>query len=244
MARVMPTQVVQTIDELFPHAAKNVRGSLIASMSPHLAGLLQLLKSIPDELIAVSSAEYADLVLAVSMIEETLAYWKATGVVGALPGVMLDVKGSDPISVIRRVLAKCPDEIPPSGTTELLFVTDPALRDNIRSDLGASQRALDNAEWKAATVLAGATIEALLHWRLQKQSADAQANKRSKPFDRWDLYDFIETAEELKLLSPDTRSAVRLAKNSEILSIQRGRLISIKLAIVARLTLRLERYSA
>jgi hypothetical protein len=30
MARVMPSQVVQTIDELFPHAAKNQPGHLLS----------------------------------------------------------------------------------------------------------------------------------------------------------------------------------------------------------------------
>jgi hypothetical protein len=219
MARVMPTQVVQTIDDLFPHAKKNVRGGLNAGHSPYLVGLLQLLKGVPDELITVSSAEYVDLVLAVSMIEETLAHWKAMRGVGGLSGEMLDVKGTDAVSVIRRVMIECPDEIPPSGATELLFVTDPALRDNIRSDLGAVNRALNNAEWKAATVLAGATIEALLHWRLQEPSGAAEqaaVNKRkiSKPdIDRWELHDFIEVADEGNLLSPDTCKAARLAQN-------------------------------
>jgi hypothetical protein len=48
MARVMPTQVVQTIDELFPHAKRNVRVGLNAGHSPYLVGLLQLLKRVPD----------------------------------------------------------------------------------------------------------------------------------------------------------------------------------------------------
>jgi hypothetical protein len=126
MARVMPTQVVQTIDELFPHAQRNVRGGLQANQSPHLVGLLQLLKGVPQELVTVSSAEYADLILAVSMIEETLLYWKAIRSAGGLSGEMLPVKGTDAVSVIRRVLLKCPDEIRPSGATELPFVTDPA----------------------------------------------------------------------------------------------------------------------
>jgi hypothetical protein len=225
MARVMPTQVVQTIDELFPNAKSNMRGGLIFGHSPYLVGLLQLLKGVPDELITVSSAEYADLVIAVSMIEETMADWKATKSVGGLAGEMLDVKGSNAVSVIRRVLVECPDEIPPSGATELLFVTDPALRDNIRSDLGAVNRALNNAEWKAATVLAGATIEALLHWRLRQASpADVQAavsklvetEALSKPnvnLDYWTLHHFIEVAGKLNLLSPDTCSSARLAQN-------------------------------
>jgi hypothetical protein len=42
--------------------------------------------------------------------------------------------------LIRRALAKCPDEYPPSATTELLFIKDIALRDNIRRDIGAAKQ--------------------------------------------------------------------------------------------------------
>jgi hypothetical protein len=179
-------------------------------------------------LITVSSAEYTNLVLAVSTIEETLEQWKISMRVGAPAGEMLDVKGSNAVSVIRRVLVECPDEIPPSGATELLFVTDPALRDNIRSDLGAVNRALNNAEWKAATVLAGAAIEALLHWRLQEPSpgqaavqtavdklvaAGTFSGKLDRGIDYWTLHHFIEVAGELGLLLPDTCSSARLAQN-------------------------------
>jgi hypothetical protein len=129
--------------------------------------------------------------------------------------------------VIRRALAKCPDEYPPSTTTELLFINDTALRENIRRDLGATERALNNAEWKAAAVLAGATIEALLHWRLQEPAPGATAIQPavtllvgngtiSKPHnnvDRWELHQFIEVAGHLGLLKPDTCSAARLAQN-------------------------------
>jgi hypothetical protein len=166
MARIMPSQVVQTIDDLFPNAAKNSKGAIIAGHGPQLLGLLNLLKDVPAELITLSPAEYADLVLARSTIEDTLEHWRSRGNVGE----MSHVKGSDVVSVIRRALARCPDEFPPSHAAELLFIADSALRDNIRGDLGAANRALNNAEWKAATVLAGATIEALLHWRLQEPS--------------------------------------------------------------------------
>jgi len=171
MARVMPSQVVQTIDELFPHAAKNVRGTPLSGHSASLLGVLTLLKDVPEELIALPSADYADLTLAQSTIEDMLAHWRARGVVDTPP----QVNGFDAITVIRRALAKCPDEYPPPTTSELLFITDPELRDSIRQDIGATTRALNNAEWKAATVLAGAGIEALLHWRLQEPSPGVAA---------------------------------------------------------------------
>jgi hypothetical protein len=163
MVRIMPSQVVQTIDELFPHAINpSSRGMLLAQHSSRLLGILNLVRSIPEELITLNPADYADLVLAESTIEEHMALWRNRD------GEMAHVKGSDAVTVIRRVLARCPDEYPPSTTTELVFVKDVELRDSIRRDIGAANRALNNAEWKAATVLAGASIEALLHWRLQE----------------------------------------------------------------------------
>jgi hypothetical protein len=81
----------------------------------------------------------------------------------------------------------------------------------------------NNAEWKAATVLAGAAIEALLHWRLQEPPPDVAAVDRAvtllkkrmtfSDIDRWDLDQFIEVAAHLKLLEPDTYSAAKLAQN-------------------------------
>jgi hypothetical protein len=220
MARVMPSQVVQTIDALFPHAAKNVRTPL-SGPSPSLFGLLTLLKDVPQELIALPSADYADLILAQSTIEDMLAHWRARGAVDTPPGV----NGFDAITVIRRALAKCPDEYPPPTTTELLFIKGSDLRDSIRQDVGAAYRALNNYEWKGATVMAGAAIEALLHWRLKEPPPDATEvdravnalkGTRKKPFsdiDHWDLDQFIEVAAHLDLLTPDTCNAARLAKN-------------------------------
>ena len=121
MARIMPSQVVQTIDELFPHAAKNAHGAaLSAGHSSQLLGILNLLKDVPDELVVLTSADYSELILAESTIEEHLAHWRARGNVGD----MTHVKGFDAVTVIRRALAKCPDEYPPSPTTELLFIKD------------------------------------------------------------------------------------------------------------------------
>ena len=74
MARVMPSRVVQTIDELFPHAASSRPGAVLdAGHSSQLLGILELLKDVPDELIILTSADYSDMILAKSTIEEHLA---------------------------------------------------------------------------------------------------------------------------------------------------------------------------
>jgi len=194
---------------------------LLAQHSSRLLGILNLVKSVPDELITLNPTDYADLVLAESTIEEHLASWRARG-----DGEMTPVKGCDVVTVIRRVLARCPDEYPPSTTSELAFVKDVELRDSIRRDIGAANRALNNAEWKAATVLAGASIEALLHWRLQEPTPSPTAiqlaitalvtngriGKPDNNIDRWELHHFIEVADHLGLLKPDTCTAAGLAR--------------------------------
>jgi hypothetical protein len=239
MVQVMPSQVVQTIDELFTHAVNNQpNASLHGSHSSKLSAILNLIKEVPQELLVLTSGDYADFVLAISTIEDHFEYWRRGN-----PGQMAHVKGFDAITVLRRILAKCPDEYPPAVTTELSFVTDVQLRDSIRRDLGAANRALQNGEWKAATVLAGAAIEALLLWRLQEPSPGvpaaegaaltlASGGKMKKPgrdMDRWDLDQFIKVVEHLQLLKPDTSSAAQLAKNFRNL-IHPGRAIRLNQA--------------
>jgi hypothetical protein len=223
MPNVMPSQVVQTIDELFSHAATGRGGQLQASHSPQLIGIMNLVKAIPPELITVPSNVYADLVLAMSTIEYHLEVWTSRGPEGTLD----NVKGTDAVTLIRKVLAQCPDEFPAPAATDLLFVKDDELRDSLRRDVGAAIRALNNSEWKAATVLAGATIEALLHWKLQQPpitqaardaavKALVAAKKMQNPspdIDYWTLQHFVEIAADLELIGADTTTEVRLAQN-------------------------------
>jgi hypothetical protein len=227
MRSVMPSQVVQTIDELFPHVARGQGGDgwVQAQHSSKLIGIISLAKAIPHELFAVSASDYASFVLAVSTIEFHIAVWTARGPVGGMDLV----DGTDVVTVLRRILIKCLDEYPPPSTTELLFIADGELRDSIRRDLGAAHRAFQNSEWKAATVLAGAAIEALLLWKLQepprtnaevfdaaKKLAAASTPKRGEPhkdINFWGLEHYIAVAEHFTVIKGDTPTAARLAQN-------------------------------
>jgi len=132
------------------------------------------------------------------------------------------------LHLIWRALQQCPDEYPPPSTTGLGFISDSTLRESIRLDIGAATRALQNSGWKAATVLGGATIEALLHWKLdqppitaaQRVAAGKSAvgpDRLQSPlpsdFDRWRLRDFIEVAGELKVIKAETVKAANLARD-------------------------------
>jgi|SRR5271166_101235 len=178
MRSVMPSQVVQVIEDLFPDVVKpnwQVETLNTGHLST-LKGISKLVHGIPDELITVSHDQYADLVLAMTLIDDELAIYRARRDFWNLPRP----RNSNVVSTIHRVLKNCPDEFPPSSTTDLDFVDDGDLRDNIRRDIGAVERAISNSEWKAASVLAGAAIEALLLWRLKaipEVEIDATANK-------------------------------------------------------------------
>lgn len=132
------------------------------------------------------------------------------------------------IARVRRALAKCPDEPVPELTTAMTFIGDQELRQSLQRDLSAINRALSNGEWKAATVLAGSVIEALLLWALQSptvqqdeidravENVTTSGALRRKPagaLDRWDLQEYIEVAANLGVIQAETITQTRLAKD-------------------------------
>jgi hypothetical protein len=129
-----------------------------------LRGIVNLVREVSQDLLVLPADLYADLVLGMRAIENQLDIWTARGDIGLLTAV----RGVDLVLLIWRALSKCPDEYPPPATAELTFISDITLRDSIRGDIGAAERAVINYEWKAATVMAGRAIEALLHWRLDQ----------------------------------------------------------------------------
>ncbi len=225
MPNLMPSQIVQIIDELFPSLGKGGThpDQWGPGHAPFLSGLLRMVESVPSELIVVPQTDYAQLVMALGTIENHLQIWTSRGPVGQ----MSPIQNRDAVSIIRSVMRKCPDEYPPPTTTELLFISDPDLRDSVRNDVGAASRALDNAEWKAATVLAGSAIEALLLWVIQTKKTQGEwTNAATAVFDagkvrkqpdgdieRWYLHDFIQVAFHLALITTDTTTAATLAQN-------------------------------
>jgi hypothetical protein len=124
-----------------------------------------------------------------------------------------------------NVLSKCPDEFPPTASTaDLAFIPDTDLRESIRRDMAAADRAFANIEWKAATVLAGSAIEALLLWAIASgPKADVggaatgvvAAGLRQPHTDanRWDLSDYSAGASTLGIITLDTFKAASLARD-------------------------------
>jgi hypothetical protein len=187
-----------------------------------LEALLTLLEEIPDELITLDGHTYTALIANITTIRSTLKRWEAGHKVDLplLPGLST----LNPVVVIHYALADCPDQFPSPGTTELIFIQDQQLRENLRLDMSGMNKALSSGEWKAATVLAGSIVEAVLLCALQQQdsarltSAIANASGRAlrrnpaADLERWNLHEFIEVAAEGGIKA-DTASQARLAKD-------------------------------
>jgi hypothetical protein len=129
--------------------------------------------------------------------------------------------------VIKRELAKCPDNVPRSDLPDLPFIKEAQLRNALRKDLSSAAAALAHDEWKAATVLAGSVTEALLLWALKLRSTDLVAAIASpdtsgafrtsrKPdatqLDRWDLAQYIIIAGHLNEVGDETAKAADLTR--------------------------------
>lgn len=222
MSRVVPSQVVDLIDKLFPWAKdqkeNDGKNYLSAGNSCSIAAVIDLTQQIPSELITLLPDDFTEFVSSTAALRTSIQNWQFSGdsALHFIPGL----RPLSPVTLIRQNLAKCPDEFPAASTAELTFITDIALQQSLRLDLSASNNALSNGEWKAAIVLAGSLVEALLLLALLQQNqvnvlaAAARVSlKVSSNLEDWVLYQYIEVAAELKLIAAETATQCRLAKD-------------------------------
>jgi hypothetical protein len=230
MYRVLPSQVVAVIDRTFPWAREQAgrppnQPQLGIVNLPEVALLLELIRAVPDELVVLDKEESLDLLAGVSALRAAARAWEA----GNHHFVLQRVEGFanlHPVTLVRRALTTCPDEFPKQGTADLAFVADADLQRSLRLDLSDMERALTNSEWKATTVLAGSIMEALLLQKLITcpgsliDVARMTLASRHPPFTLptsdlycWHLPDYIEVAGVLRLITEETVTQARLAKD-------------------------------
>jgi hypothetical protein len=231
MAGIVPSRAVSTITKLFPDAPALQPGNFMLNAMADVKSVLAIIAKIPDELLVLNEEEYADFVVAVNelqIISEWLIAKAKPEFVETQPAWNYGA-GGNPVGRIVNALKKCYDEYPPPKTKALLFVDDVALRDSIRNDVDAVDRAIQNNEWKAATVFSGSAIEALLLWKVSKYanaeriSAIDELDKLKKfaglggrpgnRIDKWQLGQLIVVAEHLNCISSTTACAAHLARD-------------------------------
>jgi hypothetical protein len=224
MSTVVPSQVVEFIDAALSFRTglpRDVR--LDASVCGAVNALLRLIDELPNPLLPREANTYAHFILSVESIrvevrtQETRDYKAAIG-----PPQFTQISH---LQRIRDALATCPDEVPPLHSRELPFITPPDFRALLLIDLEATRSALSHGEWKAATVLSGSLVEALLLWAILEMPTECQtayaalrsAGKLKKrttytPLD-WGLHEFVEIAKRSGLIEPETAEQARLAQD-------------------------------
>lgn len=216
--RIVPSQVVAFIDNALSDVANDdprMQPEIGPFHAPQLRALIELIRNVPDELMVAGPAEQAKFAVARAAIEHTIGVWQRRND----PNVVLRLLAGNPrltaITVLRRILITLPDEIPTRSATALTFMDEDA-RGRLGEDLGAVERAVANGEWKAATVLGGAIVEAMLLWALQRNSNAAinavSAQNLGNNMLRWSFDGYIDVARDLDLITAETHQHTSMAR--------------------------------
>jgi hypothetical protein len=227
MPYVVPSQVRVFIEQEFRPSGAPIgpNSQLFREWSPQLSALVALAEQIPDHLISLTGPTYSQYVMAL----ETIKYQLSTWLHSVSPTALAHVGGQSAVFVIREALQLCSDEAPAPATAGLGFISDTDLSASVRLDISAAERDLVGHEYKGATVLAGSAIEALLLWAILEYEknhvgsfkAAAAALRNSgilsktphSDIEQWHLSDLIEVARHLSLISEETATQARLAKD-------------------------------
>lgn len=206
MPRVLPSQVVAAIDNLFgPNRNELDSGAVRHVFRSEVYTLLALLEQVPPELINLDAQDLLELGRCRGVLATALPGWNMGDIMPAKA-----VGGKDVVERVRRLMAKCHDDMPPAAP-EFPFIQQDDVRHTIEGRVRSAWTDFQAQEWTGATVLGGAALEALLFWAL-KQRELAKPTKR--PLDTLHLSDLIEAASENNLIDSATVQQVTLAKDA------------------------------
>jgi hypothetical protein len=227
----VPSEVVGYIDQALSFVPKDDLGHgqsfhVSRGIRTALLGLVEITDRVPEHLI-IDSAALTDIICGVQAIRTVVREAETQDFRSQLSGLAATLEPIapnqwNPVILIRRAFARCPDDAPGPHVERLPFISDDLLRRSLETDLDAIDRAHAGREWKA-TVLGGSVVEAMLLWRIEQQQsavvqATADALVRGKTLtknpgpdpEKWHLADYIAVAKELKLIRPETANQCRL----------------------------------
>ena len=204
-------------------------GGLGPEFAHEIATILALTDALPEELLPLDSNDLLMVEAAKGAMSGAIASW--TG--APHPGAAAQLRSSKlfgnkhPVVALLLALRKCPDERAEREIPGLAHIGSLEARESLRTDVSTAFRAYANGEYKAATVLAGAALEALLLWRLKKATpaddiaAAIEAVRQQQPpnlkrasgdLERWDLGDLIAVAAATGNLSTENQKACDLCR--------------------------------
>ena len=220
--RILPSQVVGFARKVFSWVDDSTLRTHMDLASQHLGEVstfLELIESVPPELIDLQGDDFLRFVTARHKLKTTVAKW-ASG--QAWPfGPDYSMGGVHPIATLTELMERCPDTTVAPNTPDLLFVRNVKMRAILRRDLSDAEADLEHRDYKSATVLAGSIIEAFLLEAIERRKPGTRTNAVNrwiarggnifiappKPpktlpaaVDEWSLAQMVEVAVELDLL--------------------------------------------
>ncbi len=197
MARVVPSDIVNIIEQAFPGYVETYVEKPLAGASAQktftiepsnfsvVEALVQLIKRLDESFLPHSKATIATFFYALALLESKVEEHRREELKPDTEGGVLSTVGNvwrrmqplqplpafdnlDCLAAIVRIMINCADHPSAPSTTMLRFVDPEQYRQELLADLFEVQRSLADASWKGATVLAGSLIEALLCHRIEK----------------------------------------------------------------------------
>lgn len=226
MARVTPSDIKKYLDTAMPTLADKDSRCRAFSLDSHThPGLIQataaLIWELDEALLPKDPDDYVKFVAAHETVQSA-ARATENGKKSLLDKVV-GYGDLNPLAIIREVLDKCPDEVIPESTEELPFVSEPDYREMLRRDLASVEIFFSAREWKAAMVISGSLIEALLWYRLNLERGKAEETLKGlhqdgtlegrlpQSMDNWHLRDYVHVAYKIDAIQERTKKSALLA---------------------------------
>jgi hypothetical protein len=237
MRTTVPSDVCRFIDTEFPALPSRRKElsqvlPLSAPVCGSLRALVYLAEAIPTALLPVRPPDFGAYVSSIEAIKFHVAKAERHNALEQA-GMGADIRlvptpssdGWNPVMAIRNLLGQCSDSVADVASREFLFIKEPDVRTDLLADLNSIRSALNNLEWKPATVVAGALVEALLLWAVDQSTPAAVQGACATAFskgvlstrpvsnpERWGLEEYTAVADELGFLKPTCRDQLKILR--------------------------------
>jgi hypothetical protein len=200
--RVLPSEVAAAIDGLFGPRSHDIDdGRVGPQFQADISTIISLLDQVPTELIDFGIIHYTELMKCRAVLVAAMGYWER----GAqLPAA--GVNGKDPVERIKRLMQLCHDELPPPEP-ELPFIDDEPRRVGIENQIAAAWASFNSRTWLGASTFAGAAMEAVLLWALQRSTPE-------KTFTKTRLVELIDAAVTAQRITRETVAIAHAARDA------------------------------
>ena len=210
MPDVTPQQIIEAINIMFGQPLSELELPRHHKQA-EVRALLGLLDQLPNALITLPFYKYLEFERARAALLTVLPRWNL-GEMTIGPGV----GGKNPVAVLARLLAECPNDLPPPEP-EFPFITDEDIRLGIEDRTRAAWVDFSAREWLGATTSAAVALEAVLLWeikRLRKSALEGVRKKAEKSPDDMVLAELIEEALVKRSISDGAAKQAHLARDA------------------------------